>query len=95
MGQRNSAAFAGRAAGCERRRRTYDVLVTTAPRPATRVHALWTLDGIDSLDWPTASAALRDAEPRVAAAGVRVSERFIASHPERTIAAMLERAALE
>jgi glucose/arabinose dehydrogenase/mono/diheme cytochrome c family protein len=67
-------------------------LVTTAPSAATRVHALWTLDGINSLDWPTATAALRDAEPRVAATGIRVSERFLASHPERTVTAMLERA---
>lgn len=67
-------------------------LATTAPAAATRVHALWTLDGVSSLDWPTAAGALRDAEPRVAAVGVRVSERFLASHPERTVAAMMERA---
>jgi glucose/arabinose dehydrogenase/mono/diheme cytochrome c family protein len=67
-------------------------LATTSPAAATRVHALWTLDGINSLDWPTAAAALRDAEPRVAAAAVRVSERFLASHPERTVAALMERA---
>ena len=66
-------------------------LATTAPAAATRVHALWTLDGINSLDWPTALAALRDAEPRVAATGMRVSERFLASHPERTLAAIMER----
>lgn len=67
-------------------------LATLAPGAATRVHALWTLDGIDSLDWPTVATALRDAEPRVATAAVRTSQRFLASHPERTIAAMLERA---
>ena len=67
-------------------------VATTAPRAATRAHALWTLDGMDSVDWPTAATALRDAEPRVAATGVRISQRFIANHPERTIAAMLERA---
>lgn len=67
-------------------------IATTAPRAVARAHALWTLDGTDSLDWPTAAAALRDAEPRVAVTGVRVSQRFIATHPERTISAMLERA---
>lgn len=67
-------------------------LATTSPAAATRVHALWALDGINSLDWATAAAALRDAEPRVAAAAVRVSERFLASHPERTVAALVERA---
>src|SRR3712207_3456389 len=40
-------------------------LATTSPAAVTRVHALWTLDGINSLDWPTATAALRDPEPRV------------------------------
>lgn len=66
-------------------------LVTTSPRAATRVHALWTLDGIDAIDWPTAAAALRDPEARVAATGVRVSERFLTAEPERTVA-LLERA---
>lgn len=67
-------------------------LATTSPAAVTRVHALWTLDGINSLDWPTAAAALRDAEPRVAVAAVRVSERFLTSHSERTLAAMMDRA---
>lgn len=67
-------------------------LVTTSARPATRVHALWTLDGIDAIDWPTALVALRDAEPRVAATGVRVAEKFLKTEPERTVAALLERA---
>jgi mono/diheme cytochrome c family protein len=53
---------------------------------------LWTLDGIDAIDWPTASAALRDAEPRVAATGVRVAEKFLKTEPERAVAALLERA---
>lgn len=67
-------------------------LATTSPAAVTRVHALWTLDGINQLDWPTAAAALRDVEPRVAAAAVRMSERFLTSHPERTLAALMERA---
>jgi glucose/arabinose dehydrogenase/mono/diheme cytochrome c family protein len=67
-------------------------LATASPAAATRVHALWTLDGINSLDWPTAAAALRDAEPRIAATAARLSERFLTGHPERTLAAMMERA---
>ena len=67
-------------------------LVVTASSAPTRLHALWTLDGVDAIDWPTAAAALRDAEPRVAAVAVRVSERFMSSDPERTITAWLERA---
>ncbi|MES2697741.1 MAG: c-type cytochrome [Verrucomicrobiota bacterium] len=44
-----------------------------------RLHALWTLSGArgDALDRATASAALKDPSPRVAAAAVRVSEVFI------------------
>jgi glucose/arabinose dehydrogenase/mono/diheme cytochrome c family protein len=67
-------------------------LAAFSSRPATRVHALWTLDGIDAIDWPTVTAGLRDAEPRVAATAVRVSEKFLTTHPARTIAALLERA---
>lgn len=65
---------------------------TNSSRAVTRVHALWTLDGIDALDWPTAAAALRDAEPRVASTAVRVAENFLATDPGRTIKALLERA---
>ncbi|WP_161966210.1 DUF7133 domain-containing protein [Steroidobacter cummioxidans] len=67
-------------------------LVANSTRPATRVHALWTLDGIGAVDWPTATAGLRDAEPRVASVAVRVSEKFLTTEPERTIKALLERA---
>jgi len=51
-----------------------------AGKPAlARLHALWTLDGIggDALDRATTLAALADKDPRVAAAAVRVSERFL------------------
>src|SRR5688572_29358384 len=33
-------------------------LTTASSRPTTRVHALWTLDGIDAIDWPTVASAL-------------------------------------
>jgi len=65
---------------------------TNSSRSATRAHALWTLDGIDAIDWPTATAALRDAEPRVAAIAVRVAEKFLTTDADRTIKAWLERA---
>ncbi len=61
-----------------------------ARRPAlARLHALWTLDGFggDALDRATATAAFQDKDARVAAAAVRVSERFLrdkASEPEIT-----------
>src|SRR5690606_3165648 len=52
-------------------------LVTTAVRPVGKVHALWTLDGLDGLDSLTVSAALDDDSPLVRKAGIRVSERFL------------------
>lgn len=67
-------------------------LATNASRAVTRVHALWTLDGMDAIDWATAAAALRDAEPRVASTAVRVSEKFLTTDPARTIKALLDRA---
>ncbi|WP_129646736.1 DUF7133 domain-containing protein [Peristeroidobacter agariperforans] len=67
-------------------------LATNASRPASRVHALWTLEGIDAVDWATAAAALRDAEPRVASTAVRVSEKFLTTDPDRTVKALLDRA---
>ncbi|WP_414661082.1 DUF7133 domain-containing protein [Horticoccus sp. 23ND18S-11] len=50
-----------------------------ARRPAAaRLHALWTLDGLgDALDRATVLAAVRDSDARVAAAAVRVGERFL------------------
>lgn len=48
-----------------------------------RLHALWTLDGLDVIDAPTVERALGDKSPDVRAAGVRLSERWFseANHP--------------
>lgn len=47
--------------------------------PLTRLHALWTLDGLggDALNRATVAEAFADRDPRVAAAAVRLSERFL------------------
>ncbi len=42
-----------------------------------RLHALWTLEGIGSLDWKTVDRAIDDSDPMVRATAVRLSERFI------------------
>jgi mono/diheme cytochrome c family protein/glucose/arabinose dehydrogenase len=55
-----------------------------------RLHALWTLDGIDDVDWPTVQAALTDADVDVAVAAARLAERFL--HAERTLGALAARA---
>ncbi|MET0534893.1 MAG: c-type cytochrome [Steroidobacter sp.] len=67
-------------------------LATSARTAVARAHALWTLDGMNLLDWRTAAVAMRDVESRVAVVSIRGSERYLMSHPERTIAAMMTRA---
>jgi mono/diheme cytochrome c family protein/glucose/arabinose dehydrogenase len=57
--------------------------LTRAADPRTRLHALWTLDGIDAIDAAVVSRALSDESPHVRAAAIRVSERWLgtADHP--------------
>ena len=57
----------------------------------TRLHALWTLDGMDAIEPATVQKALADESSDVRAAAVRVSERWIgaAGHPLQ--AAILKR----
>jgi mono/diheme cytochrome c family protein/glucose/arabinose dehydrogenase len=43
----------------------------------TRLHALWTLDGLDALDVETVTQALADGSPHVRAAAVRMAERWL------------------
>ena len=49
-------------------------LATGGQNPLGRLHALWTLDGIDHLDERTLLAALRDRDERVRHAAVRLTE---------------------
>ena len=53
-------------------------LVASAPDPRTRLHALWTLDGLGALDATVVQRALRDAAPEVRAAAIRVAEPWLA-----------------
>jgi mono/diheme cytochrome c family protein len=54
-----------------------------AQDPRTRLHALWTLDGLDAIDPALVSRALSDESPHVRAAAIRLSERWLgtADHP--------------
>jgi len=45
--------------------------------PQGRVHALWTLDGLDAIDAETVASALGATEPLVRTAGIRLSERLL------------------
>jgi mono/diheme cytochrome c family protein len=55
----------------------------TAPDWRTRLHALWTLDGIDALEPSTVVKALDDQSRDVRASAVRLAERWLgdAKHP--------------
>ena len=58
-------------------------LVETAADWRTRVHALWTLDGLAAADATTVAKALRDPSRDVRVAAVRVAERWLGvkDHP--------------
>jgi hypothetical protein len=47
----------------------------------TRLHALWTLDGLDVIDVASVKKALSDANADVRASAVRLSERWLGSDP--------------
>src|SRR3954463_1426075 len=53
-------------------------LAASSTDPRTRLHALWTLDGLDSLDPAMVTSALEDKSRDVRANAVRLSERFLA-----------------
>ena len=58
-------------------------LAAAAPDWRTRLHALWTLDGVGAIEVDVARRALADQSPDVRASAVRLSERWIrdADHP--------------
>jgi mono/diheme cytochrome c family protein/glucose/arabinose dehydrogenase len=58
-------------------------LALNAPDWRTKLHALWTLDGIDAIEPDVVQKALGDPSPDVRASGIRLSERWIAAggHP--------------
>jgi len=49
-------------------------LVREGAEPRGRLHALWTLEGLDSLDIGTLRAGLADDDPRVVEAAIRLAE---------------------
>jgi mono/diheme cytochrome c family protein/glucose/arabinose dehydrogenase len=65
-------------------------LAETAKDPRIRLHALWTLDGIDGIEPPTVMKALKDSSRDVRASALRLAERWLggANHPIQ--AAVLE-----
>jgi hypothetical protein len=51
--------------------------VKSEPTPLGRLHALMTLEGMGTLDWDTWAIALRDQDPVVSVAAVRLSEPWL------------------
>ena len=66
-------------------------LVDTAPDVRTRIHALWTLDGLDRIDPATVTRALEHPSRDLRAAAIRVSERWLTEPNHPTHAAVLRR----
>jgi mono/diheme cytochrome c family protein len=66
-------------------------LAASSPDPRTRLHALWTLDGVDGLEPANVIAALEDKSRDVRAGGLRLSERFLAAPDPQVQAAVMKR----
>jgi len=61
-------------------------LVRSQTSPALgRLHALWTLEGLNQVDRATVVVALADTDERVSAAAVRLSEKFLAQPADKEI----------
>lgn len=45
----------------------------------TRLHALWTIDGLGKMDKETVKVALNDNDPQLRKAGIRLSEKYISN----------------
>ena len=58
---------------------TLKKLAVSAPDWRTKLHALWTLDGLDAIDPEVVERALADARAEVRANGVRLAERYLVS----------------
>ncbi len=68
-------------------------LAVKAPDWRTKLHALWTLDGLEGVEAADVQQALGDASPDVRAAAVRLSERWLREGQAEITAAVLKLAA--
>jgi glucose/arabinose dehydrogenase len=59
--------------------RPLEDLARFGPQPLGRLHALWTLDGLETLRWPVLLRALSDTDDRVRAGAVRLTEKMAGS----------------
>src|SRR5690606_15942805 len=65
-------------------------LVATAPDPRTRLHALWTIDGLDRVDPRLVERALEDTDPMVRASAVRLTEDRLRKGDDAVIGKVVE-----
>lgn len=61
---------------------TLKALAATAPDWRTRLHTLWTLDGLEAIERDSVQKALADPNGEVRASAVRVSERWLGRDPD-------------
>ncbi len=63
--------------------------------PLTRLHALWTLEGLAALNTPLLTTSLADRDPRVRAAAARIGEPLLAGKDAAFLAALTAAAKTE
>jgi glucose/arabinose dehydrogenase len=68
-----------------------NALAAKAPEWRTRLHALWTLDGVDAIQPANGVAALEDPSRDVRAAAIRIAERWLGELNHPIQAAVLKR----
>ena len=68
-------------------------LLTQSKNPLARLHALWTLEGLGSVDTGLLHAASSDSDDRIRSAVIRISERWLAT--DRSIDEILRRGMLD
>jgi mono/diheme cytochrome c family protein/glucose/arabinose dehydrogenase len=61
-------------------------LAGSAGDPRAKLHALWTLDGLDAIEPATVTRALEDASADVRTSAIRIAERWLAT-PDHPVAA--------
>jgi putative membrane-bound dehydrogenase-like protein len=66
-------------------------LAGSAKDPRTRLHALWTLDGVDGIERATVVKALDDTSRDVRASAIRIAERWLGDPGDSIQAAVLKR----
>lgn len=65
-------------------------LAATAPDPRTRLHALWTMDGLGDVDPKVVDRALKDSDPAMRASAVRLTEVRLRGGNGEAIAKVIE-----